>query len=74
MNNNWQIIDKIYANYRKKQVFIFHFSDEVEKINKLIEEDILDPASFRLLKEQDSMEQLSGDPFTKKGWEYLLGM
>ncbi len=71
---NWQLIYKVYANYEKNQVFSFHFSDEIKNIHDLIEMDILDPESFHFLKEKESMLQLCSDPFTRKGWEFFLGM
>jgi hypothetical protein len=72
--DNWQLIQKIYSNYKLKKEHIFQFSDEVDKINELIAEDILSPVSFHLLDENGTMKQLASDPFTKKGWEFFLGM
>jgi hypothetical protein len=71
---DWDLIHTIYANYEKKQDYIFHFSDEVDNINKLITDNILDPESFTPHKGNKTMKQLTRDPFTKKGWEYFLGM
>jgi hypothetical protein len=72
--SDWELIYKIYSNYKLKQDYIFHFSDEVDKINELITKGILSSGSFRLLNENHTMKQLISDPFTKKGWEFFLGM
>lgn len=71
---NWQLIYKIYTNYKKKEIYIFHFSDEVKEIGELISENILASESFHHFDEENTVKQLSSDPFTKKGWEYFLGI
>lgn len=68
------MIHKVYGNYEKKQVCSFHFSYEIKKINELIAREILDIENFFFLEEENSMLQLSNDPFTRRGWEFFLGI
>lgn len=71
---NLQMIHKVYGNYEKKQVCSFHFTHEIEKINELIAREILDIENFFFLEEENSMLQLGNDPFTRRGWEFFLGI